>query len=155
MPLSIVTSGLVNFLISCIIILIFVLFGGLGVSWHLVFLPFIAIIQYIICLALSLLVSSINVYVRDVEYLIAFFINMLFYATPILYSVDLFGGTWLMWIFRLNPMAHIINAYRDIFYVHQIPNIFNLTIWLMIGIVLLIVCYRVFKKLEKRFAEEL
>ena len=155
MPISIVTSGLINFLISCIIILLFVLFSGLGISWHLIFLPLIVLIQYIICLALSLLVSSINVYVRDVEYLIIFFINMLFYATPILYSVDLFQGSWLMWIFRLNPMAHLINAYRDIFYVHQIPNIPNLIIWLLIGFAVLIGCYRVFKKFEKRFAEEL
>ena len=37
LPISIVTSGLINFLISCIIILIFVIFGGLGLSWHLIF----------------------------------------------------------------------------------------------------------------------
>ena len=39
LPISIVTSGMINFLISCLIILIFVLGGGLGISWHLVFLP--------------------------------------------------------------------------------------------------------------------
>ena len=155
LPISVVTSGLINFLISCIIILIFVLLGGLGISWHLVFLPFICLIQYIICLALSFVVSSVNVYVRDTEYLIVFFINMLFYATPILYSIDMFNGSWLMWIFRLNPMAHLINAYRDIFYVHQIPQITNLLILLGVGIILLVICYKIFEKLEKRFAEEL
>jgi lipopolysaccharide transport system permease protein len=82
LPISSVTSGLVNFLISCIIILIFVLAGGLGLSWHLIFLPLIALVQYVITLALIFLLSAFNVYVRDVEYIVMFIINMLFYATP-------------------------------------------------------------------------
>ena len=154
LPISIVTSGLVNFLISCIIILLFVLFGGLGLSWHLIFLPFIAIIQYIISLAFIFLLSAFNVYVKDVEYIVNFLIMMAFYATPILYSTTMFEGP-IMWIFRLNPMAHLINAYRDIFYVHQVPQILNLTILLVIGLIALIICYLIFKKLEKRFAEEI
>ena len=154
LPISVVTSGLINFLISCIIILLFVLFGGLGISWHLVFLPFVVLIQYVVTLAIVLVLSAINVYVKDVEYIIAFFINMLFYATPILYSVQMFEGSWFIWLFRLNPFAHLINAYRDIFYVHQIPQINNLLILLGIGIVILLICYKIFNKLEKGFAEE-
>ena len=46
LPISVALSGLVNFFISCIIILLFCVFGGLGVSWHLVLLPVIAIIQF-------------------------------------------------------------------------------------------------------------
>ena len=154
LPISVVTSGLVNFLISSIIILIFVLLGGVGISWHLIFLPFIAIIQYVFSLAIVLVLSSINVYIRDVEYLVVFFLQMLFYVTPILYTSDMFGG-WIKWIFVLNPMAHLINAYRDIFYVHAIPQIGNLAILLGISVVLLLIAYRIFKKLEKGFAEEL
>lgn len=154
LPISIVTSGMVNFLISCLIIMIFVLFGGLGLSWHLIFLPLIILIQYIVTLAFAFLLSAINVYVKDVEYLVIFFLNMAFYATPILYSSTMFNG-WLLWIFRLNPMAHLINAYRDIFYVHQIPRLGSLGILLGVGIVILILCYLVFDRLEKRFAEEI
>ncbi len=153
LPISIVTSGLINFLISCLIIILFVIFGGVGLSWHLVFLPLIAIVQYIFSLALVFLLSAFNVYVKDVEYMVIFLLNLFFYATPILYSTEMFSG-WFMWIFRLNPLAHIINAYRDIFYVHQVPQILNLLILLVGGLIVLILCYCVFKKLEKRFAEE-
>ena len=154
LPISVVTSGLINFLISCIIILIFVLLGGLGISWHLIFLPFIALIQYIVTLAAILLLSAINVYVKDVEYIVVFIINMLFYATPILYSTEMFSG-WITWLFKLNPLSHLISAYRDIFYLHQVPQIPSLLILLGIGILLLVVCYKIFNKLEKRFAEEI
>lgn len=153
LPISVVTSGLVNFLISCLIILIFVIFGGLGITWHLIFLPFIIIVQYLFTLALIFVLSAVNVYVKDVEYIVAFIINMLFYATPILYTTEMFSGP-ILWIFRLNPLAHLINAYRDVFYVHHIPNLVNLGILLGVSILLVVICYIIFKKLEKRFAEE-
>ena len=153
LPISIVTSGLINFLISCLIIVLFVVFGGVGLSWHLVFLPLVVIVQYIISLSLVFLLSAFNVYVKDVEYMVVFLLNLFFYATPILYSTDMFSG-WFMWIFKLNPLAHIINAYRDIFYAHQVPQLLSLFMLLVGGLVLLILCCMVFKKLEKRFAEE-
>ena len=153
LPISVVTSGLVNFLISCLIILIFVIFGGLGITWHLVFLPFIIIVQYLFTLALIFVLSAFNVYVKDVEYIVAFIINMLFYATPILYTTEMFSGP-ILWLFRLNPLAHLINAYRDVFYVHHIPNLINLSILLGVSILLVVICYIIFKKLEKGFAEE-
>ena len=53
LPISTVTSGVVNFLISCIIILIFTIVGGVGISWHLVFLPIIMILQFIFSLSLA------------------------------------------------------------------------------------------------------
>jgi lipopolysaccharide transport system permease protein len=155
LPISIVTSGLINFFISCIIIIIFVLLGGCGLSWHLIFLPLIALIQYILSLAIIFLLSAFNVYVKDVEYIVNFIISLCFYATPVLYSTKMFEGSWMMNLFKLNPMAHLINAYRDIFYVHKVPDIFGLMILLSIGIIILILCYKIFKKLEKKFAEEI
>ncbi len=154
LPISAVTSGAVNFLISCVIILLFAIFTGSGITWHIVFLPFIMVVQYIFSLSLILLTSAINVYVKDVEYIMNFIINLLFYATPILYPASMFAGSNIMWIFRLNPFAHIIDAYKNIFYVHTVPGIKSLLILLLVGIVLLIISYMIFKKLEKRFAEE-
>lgn len=155
LPISVVTSGLINFLISCVIILVFVIFSGLGLSWHLIFLPFVVIIQYIISLAALFLLSAINVYIKDIEYIMNFIVNMLFYATPILYSVEMFADSPIAIIFKLNPFAYLINAYRDIFYVHQIPALGSLTILLIISLIALVICYKAFKKLEKRFAEEI
>lgn len=154
LPISTATAGLINFLISCIIIVIFVLLGGNGISWHIIFLPLIALIQYLISLAMIFILSAINVYVRDVEYMVIFITNILFYATPILYSSSMFENSWIIWVFRFNPFAHLINAYRDIFYVHQVPNLVNLIILLGVGVIALVIGYMIFKKLEKRFVEE-
>ena len=94
-PISAVTSGMVNYLISCIIILLFVLFSGIGLSWNILFLPLIMLVQYILQLGILFITSAIDVYVRDLEYIINFFVQMLFYATPVLYSADLWRFCWI------------------------------------------------------------
>lgn len=153
LPISVATSGLVNFSISCIIILIFCIFGGVGVSWHLVFLPLIALLQYIFELGLTLGLCAINIYIKDTEYIVQFFVNMLFYGTPILYSVSMFPERY-RWILYLNPMAQIVSAYRDIFLYHNIPDLYGLAYLAGISILLFIIGLAIFRKLEKGFAEE-
>lgn len=151
-PISAVTSGMVNYLISCIIILLFVIFSGIGLNINILFLPIILVVQYILQLGILLIISSIDVYVRDLEYIINFFVQMLFYATPILYSVDMFGK--YKWILELNPLTTIIGAYRDIFYYQTMPNFISLGIVLLVSLIILFIGILVFKKLEKGFAEE-
>jgi ABC-type polysaccharide/polyol phosphate export permease len=104
-------------------------------------------------MGITFITSSINVYVRDAEYIIAFIINMLFYATPILYATDLFP-TNVAKLLNLNPMTTIINCYRDILFYQSMPHIKSLLIVLACSIVLFYLGLKVFKKLEKGFAEE-
>lgn len=153
LPISTATSGLVNFIISVPIILLFILFSGIGFSWYILFLPLIAITQYILSLGIIFITSAIDVYVRDLEYIVNFVVMMLFYATPVLYSTTLFPEQY-RWILYLNPMTTIINGYRDIFYYKQLPNMLHLGIVLLISLLLVIVGYKAFKKMEKGFAEE-
>lgn len=153
LPISVVAAGLINFLISCIIILLFVLFGGIGFSIQLLWLPLIAIIQSALSLGLLFILSAINVYVRDIEYLVGFLLNLLFYATPILYTADMFPES-IRWVLYLNPMTTIIESYRNIFYYQQSPALTSLMIVFALSFMILIIGYLIFKKLERGFAEE-
>lgn len=153
LPISVVAAGLINFLISCVIILLFVLFGGIGFSIQLLWLPLIAIIQSALSLGLLFILSAINVYVRDIEYLVGFLLNLLFYATPILYTADMFPES-IRWVLYLNPMTTIIESYRNIFYYQQSPALTSLMIVFAVSFIILIIGYLIFKKLERGFAEE-
>lgn len=153
LPISVATSSLVNFLISCIIILLFCIFGKVGISWHLILLPIIAVIEYIFVLGLTLGLSAINIYIKDTEYIVQFFINMLFYGTPILYSATLFPEK-IRWILYLNPMAQIIDAYRNIFLYHHLPSVSGMVYVIIITILIFFIGLGIFRKLEKGFAEE-
>lgn len=154
LPISIATSGLVNFLISCIIILIFLIFSGIGFSFQLLWLPLIILTQYIFSLALIFISSAIDVYIRDAEYIINFIVNMLFYGTPILYNANTFAGSKIALLFQINPLATIITCYRDVFFYQSTPHIKSLLIVLLFSMLLLVIGYKIFKRLEKGFAEE-
>ena len=154
LPISIVTSEMVNFIISTVIILAFVITYGIGFSWYIVFYPIILIIQYILLIGISLLVSSITVYIRDLQHFIGILLQLLFYATPIVYGLDIIPESF-RWILKINPMSYIIDSYRAIFYYQRMPDLVGLIIVLAISVILCIIGYFIFNKLQKRFAEEL
>ena len=153
LPISVATSGLVNFFISCLIILVFCLIGGLGISWHILLLPIVALIQFIFTLGLVFALSAINIYIKDTEYIVQFIINMLFYATPILYSADLFPKNY-RWVVNINPLSGIVTSYRDIFMYHQIPEANGIVYLIIISVAVFFIGLAIFRKLERGFAEE-
>ena len=154
LPISVVTSEMVNFFISTIIILGFVLGYGLGLTKYVLLYPFILLIQYLLLIGISFIVSALVVYIRDLNHFIGVFLQLMFYATPIAYSSKVIPANF-QWIMKLNPMAYIINGYRDIFYYQQMPDIGGLLIILGIALLLIIVGYAIFSKLQKGFAEQL
>ena len=153
LPISVVTSEGVNFLISTVIILGFVIFGGIGLSINILWYFVILAIQYIVSIGVAFIVSSLSVYFRDLLHLLGIIIQLLFYATPIVYASSAVPAE-LQWLIKINPMAYLIEEYRNIFYNKMPPDTHSLLIALAMGIGLCIVGYFVFKKLEKRFAEE-
>ena len=157
LPISVVLSQLVNFLISCIIIVVFCVGDGVGLSWHIILLPVITLIFSMFTLGLAFGLGAINVYIKDTEYIIQFMLNMLFYGTPIIYQLDLFAGSSsiLYKLINLNPLTHIIMSYRDIFLYHQLPNMKALGLVALISVAVLVIGYLIFKNLQKGFAEEL
>lgn len=154
LPISITTSGLINFLISCPIIFIFLIASGIGFSVQILWLPLIILTQYLLSLGIVFITSAINVYIRDAEYIINFIINMLFYATPILYNATTFAGSKIEWIIKLNPLATIISCYRDVLFYQSMPHIKSLLVVLLISVILVWIGYKIFKRLERGFAEE-
>lgn len=154
LPISVVTSGMVNFLISTIIIVTFCLLYGLGLTKYVIFFPIVLLIQYIFQLGISFILSAVTVYFRDLEHFVQIILQVMFYATPIVYAGDSIPEAF-RFIINLNPMAHIINGYRDIFYNQTMPDLKILGILCIASIVFCIVGYFIFRKLQKGFAEEL
>ena len=148
-------SGFVNFLISCLIIVMACLLWNTGISWHILFAPVLAFIQGILILGIGLLLGACAAYVQDLEYIVNFLLTLAFYGSPIVYKLSMFGNTSLLAMaIRLNPFTSLVNAYRDIFLYHQIPAISGIAYVTAVSLVILLIGYRVFKKLEKGFAEQ-
>ena len=126
----------------------------MGITKYILIYPIILIVQYVLLLGISLIVSSVTVYFRDLQHFIGVLLQLFFYATPIVYAVETIPANY-QWILKLNPMTYIIDAYRAVFYYQKLPDMKMLSMVLVIGIILCIVGYLIFNKLQRKFAEEL
>lgn len=154
LPISVVTSETVNFLISTIIIIVFVIFGGIGLSKYIMLYPIVLLAQYLLLIAISLIVSSISIYIRDLQHLIGVALQLLFYAAPIVYTPESIPEQF-KWILKCNPMTYIISGYRNIFYNQTMIELKPLLILIVCSLVACAIGYVIFNKLQKGFAEQL
>lgn len=154
LPISVVSSEAINFVISTVIIIAFVLGYGIGINKYILFYPLVLVVQYFLLIGISFIVSSITVFFRDLQHFIGIALQLLFYATPIVYAPGQIPHEF-QWIIKYNPMTYIINGFRSIFYYKEMPDLKMLGIVFVFSLVLCVVGYLIFHKLQKRFAEEM
>ena len=147
-------------------VVIYLLFGNMVLPWLPAVLILIAI-QSIFVLGLGLLLSVLNVYFRDVQHLITILLLVWFYATPIVYPIsyvvdadnkhpELWGHEIpVLFLYKLNPMVRLVEAYRDVLYDLRFPPLFDVLYVLVFGVVTLVIGLSVFRRLQGRLAEEL
>ncbi|MGB9883262.1 MAG: ABC transporter permease [Microgenomates group bacterium] len=150
--ISTILAKLFDFLLSLLIFVAMMVFYKVNFSWFmLLFIP-IFLIQLIFVYSLSLVLAAFNLYYRDIQYLFNLVINLWFYLTPIVYSVDFFPEKYRI-IFQLNPMSVFINGYRKVLFGGDWPNFHSLTVGLLISSIMLFISRIIFSKLEKNFAD--
>lgn len=155
LPLSVVTSNFINMLYCFIIVLAVVLIFAENVNFQAwLYLPVIAVIEYILVLGISFIVAGLTVYFRDLEHILGILTMAWQFLTPVMYSVDMVPQEY-MGIFQLNPMTPVIVAYRDILYYGAVPHFETLVQAIGFGILLSVLGFIIFGKLKKNFAEEL
>lgn len=152
LPISTVATKLVDFGIAAVILI------GLMFYYHfvpslegLLLLPLLLIITFASALGGGLFLASINVRYRDVRYILPYFIQLLLFVTPVIYSASIAGK--YSWVLAFNPMSGVIQSARAAF-LHTAPiNWLLITISLVASIMILVVGTIVFKKTERFFAD--
>ena len=161
LPIAHTTSTFVNMLLSFIVVFLVLIVTGFGVNIAAcLYLPLIMIVEYVICLGTCMLFSAMTVYLRDLQNILAIIAMAWQFLTPVMYGQDMVEGSLanhpaLMTIWNCNPTTPLINAYREVLYYKHIPDLNNLGMVLLMGIVMCTLGWLVFGKLQKRFAEEL
>ena len=154
-PISYVTGAFVNMLYCEIIVVAVAVFSGVQFNiLGLLFLPVVFFVEYILALGITMIISSVNVYFRDLEHILQIFVMAWQFLSPIVYSIEMVPESARK-IFMLNPMASIIVSYRDVLYYKQAPDLSTMLLALGMGIVFLVAGWFIFKKLNRRFAEVL
>jgi lipopolysaccharide transport system permease protein len=119
-----------------------------------VLLPLVLLIQVALMLGLMFIVSWMSVIVRDIPQLISVLLQILFYLSPIIYPVSIIPHRF-QFLVNLNPVALLVQAYRDVIVYDRQPDWFSLVYPAALGVALLVFGYRHFKANEDRFADML
>lgn len=152
-PISTVISRFINMLITFAIMFVIIIISGVGINVRLlVFLPVIMLVEFVMTLGFALLLSAIDVYFRDVEYMTGVFLMAWVWLTPIMYTYNEQSGI-LQKIISYNIMTPIITSYQSVLYYHTVPDLHQLAISGVISVIVLLIGAIVFKKSEGHFAE--
>lgn len=153
-PVASLLAALFNLLLSLIPFSGLMLLFGRRPSWHLMILiPIIGLYAGFI-LGISLLLTSLNVYMRDAGMLWSSILPGILYLTPIAYPVDLIPEDW-QWFMNLNPLFHFIRSFREVLYYSRVPTSADWLLISMISLAFLSLGIVVFRKLQRNFISAL
>ncbi len=150
-PLSSIGTGLIDFAVSAVILLVLMAWYGVGWSLNLLAVPFLVLAVIFIALGVGTLLSALTVSYRDFRFVIPFMVQFWMFATPVVYPASLFPEQW-RWVLYLNPMAGLIEGFRSAF----LGRPFDLTgigISLLVAVVVFVLGILYFEKMERRFAD--
>jgi lipopolysaccharide transport system permease protein len=111
LPISAVLSGLVDFAIGFVALMIFTLAYGFRPGATAVFLPFLLCLATLTALGVGLWMSALNALYRDVKYVMPFIAQFWMLASPVAYPSSRVPSHW-RWVYELNPMAGVIDGFR-------------------------------------------
>jgi ABC-type polysaccharide/polyol phosphate export permease len=153
-PLSLLFSGLINLFLSLIPFFVIMVLLGAEINFHLLSLiPIIALFATF-TYGFSLILSTLNVYYRDVSMLWMSLSPALFYATPVAYTIDIIPEKYRT-IYMLNPMTHYLEAIHHVIYNGQWVTWHEMLIMTGIALLTMFIGHNIYTKLEKGFVSNL
>lgn len=161
---SVVSSWAVQFLIELGVLVVALLFVGNVAFQYVPGVILVVVLQMFFIYGLALMLGAINVYFRDVQHFLNLFLQLWFYATPVVYPVSLIEGrkihlfghaVQVSRLYDLNPMVRFVSMYRDLLYDLRWPPLTDLAYVTGAAIISVLIGRAVFLRLEPRFAEEM
>lgn len=155
LPIAAVTSRFINLLLSLTICIVIILLTGGRLGTSLIFgLPIALLLEYFMALGFSLILSAINVYFRDVEYMTSVIMMIWIWMTPIMYSFEAVPEQLQKFV-SLNPMTPVIIAYQCVLYQTSQLYLEMLIYPIVFDVILVLIGFVIFEKLSVHFSEEL
>lgn len=178
-PLASIGSSLFNVAVQFgVLIVVILVLGQFPLNWNLLYVPAAIVVALIWGVGISLMLSALNVFLRDIQYLVEVLVLVLFWASPIVYPWAFVVNTlsphlqWLEWVYLANPITMIVLAFqRGIWEAGSLPSVINgadvppqpwpadMPLWLLVlglvGLVVVWIGQRVFARLEGNFAQEI
>jgi homopolymeric O-antigen transport system permease protein len=154
LPFSVVLVNLFHFFLTFIVLIPALLFFNVQIGFSFFFLVVIIFFQFLFVMGLTFIFAAMNVYYRDVRHFLEVLLQLWFWVTPIIWSMDLIPERFRDWAY-LNPFTPFVKAYRDVILRNQLPSWFTLLLVIVIAVVVFFLGTFIFHKKQRRFAEEI
>lgn len=151
-PLQGVTAPLIDFAFAFVVLLATMLWYGVMPTWRLLALPPMIALTGALALAVGLWLSPINARFRDIKHTLPFILQIWMYASPIVYPVSMVPDAW-RWIYSLNPMVGVIEAFRWAILAKDQPELTSILISVVLTAALLLGGLVFFRRSEQSFAD--
>ena len=148
-----VIADVIELLAAMVVCVTFAKLSGVDLSWAVFALPYVFLLQLMLVLWVSLCLSCLYVFVRDMTYVYQAFTRLLLFATPIFYAPSFLEKGAAQYIVWLNPLAHLVGFSRSVILDGQLFPLHQSILFFAINLVLLYGSIKMFRKYEPIFAE--
>ena len=152
LPAAAALSNLVDFLISSVFVVGFIVYYRIPVGWNLLLWPILVVLLILLALSLGMFFAALNVKYRDIKYALPFFIQLLLFATPIIYPASMIPERF-QWLLALNPLSSLIEVFRYVVVPNRSVDWNSLGISVAITGALYVAGVAYFKSTEKAMAD--
>jgi lipopolysaccharide transport system permease protein len=152
LPLSAVLASMVDFFVASLIFVGMMILYQVPLSVSLLCIPLLFFIQVTLTVGVVLLASAVNVFYRDMRFVVPLGLQLWMYLTPIIYPLKMVPERFRT-VYMLNPMAGVIDSYRRVILQGKWPEMTYLLLAAAVSVMLLLGAYRYFKRAEAVFAD--
>jgi lipopolysaccharide transport system permease protein len=151
-PLSGLISVMLDFVIGLALFVVLLFIFGINPGWAILALPLWVVLTIMLSMGIGLAAAAGQVKYRDVSYFLPWVLQVLMYGSPIAYSLEAVPKN-LVWVFNINPMTWLMEAYRWSLLGQQAPPMWQIFALIAAGIVCLLLGTLIFQRFERSFAD--
>ena len=152
LPVAEVLASLVDFAIASLLFAILIVVYRAPLTANLVYAPLIVALEVIFVTGVVVAAAAANVFYHDVRFVVPLVAQLWMYATPVIYPLAVVPESWRA-VYMLNPMAGLVESYRRVTVMGQPPDPRSLGLAAALSLVTFVLAYRLFKRVEMRFAD--
>ena len=154
-PIATVLSTCIHLLIQIALLLVMAIAFGRGINWHWLWLPLVWALAVVFVCGIVLVTSALDVYIRDVRYVVESVVTVMFWAIPIFYYPSPAIATRFSYVFDYNPITALVFALRLILIDGQSPPLSLLAKFALSSCGMFVFGWFVFRRLKSRFFDYL
>ncbi|MGB0641224.1 MAG: ABC transporter permease [Myxococcota bacterium] len=152
LPAHLIVSAVLNQCIRLGVLCGAAMVLGHGLSWHLLLVPLVVVVQTALVLGIGLLLATMNVYFRDTGHWLQSVLLLGMFVTPIFYPANVYPVRFKL-LLQLNPIAHLVGVVQELMLNHRFPHPHSIIVSVIVAGICLVIGYSVFHHHRDKFAD--